>query len=70
MKTLEECKHDAAVRHGYADYYQIQMTDDEPWDRNEIELDILKEASQDFENQFNPIFCKQHERRNNPQPSA
>src|SRR5437660_960304 len=52
VKTLQECKDLAAQNHGYADFYQIGMTNLEPSERTEIELRILNEAAKMYESQF------------------
>lgn len=43
-EKIREIKDIVAQKHGYADWYQIDMTDREPWERNEIMLSLMQEV--------------------------
>lgn len=60
MKTLAECAEEIAIKHGYADFYQVEMTD-EPFDQQEINrLGILLEATEMFYTQGEVVLPDPH----------
>jgi hypothetical protein len=45
MKTLQDCKNEVARRNEYDDWFQINMTDREPWEREEIKASMLDDVA-------------------------
>lgn len=51
-KTLAEIKDEVATNHGYADWLQIDMTDREQWEKEEIKASMLDEIAERYAAQF------------------
>lgn len=46
---MENIKDEIAQKHGYADFFQIDMTDNDHYEKVEIERDILNECVEELE---------------------